>query len=276
MDNYTDEQRIDDAIIAQAMGWPEEKTMDKVLMALLATQFSGLSREQLSGLSREQLSGLSHWQLSGLSREQLSGLSREQLSGLSREQLSGLSREQLSWLSREQLSGLSHWQLSWLSREQLSGLSREQLSWLSREQLSWLSREQLSWLSREQLSGLSREQLSGLSRGSAPKVSRLYATMADALAAQRRQLDQSTFGPDSDPGSNLCATPMCIAGHTVNLAGEAGYKLAAQVGFATAALLIHRQTYGDAPPPRYDNYPNEWALAYVEMMAERERQAEVR
>ena len=172
-----------------------------------------------------------------------------------------------SWLSREQFS--------WLSCEQLDGLSREQFGWLSREQMGWLSYEQLSGLSREQMGWLTNEQFSEMSGGqlssaAIPSVPGLYSKMWAAMQAGGRCLDQSIFGPTDDPGVNLCSTPMCIAGHTVNLAGERGYALMDVFGFAGAALLIHRASLGDVPPPRYDTYPNEWALAYIEARAAEE------
>jgi hypothetical protein len=145
------------------------------------------------------------------------------------------------------------------------------LSWLTRDQLSWLTRDQLSWLTRDQLSWLTRDQLSWLTREGVPVVSNLYSQIWAGIKGSIRKIEQSTFGPDCDPAENLCKTPMCIAGHTVNLAGAEGYKLAEQIGFASAALLIHRASCPDVAAPRYDNYPNEWAVAYIETRAEEEQ-----
>ena len=64
---------------------------------------------------------------------------------------------------------------------------------------------------------------------------------------------------------------MCVAGHTVHMAGEPGYQLAKRLGFALAATLIHRASRPDVPAPRYDVYPDEWALAYIEARAEEEK-----
>src|SRR5438874_2197492 len=90
-----------------------------------------------------------------------------------------------------------------------SRLTGDQLSWLTRDQLSWLTRDQLSWLTGDQ---------------QIPKVERLYSHMLADIREEKRILDQKTFGPDAGPGENLCGTPMCVAGHTVNLAGPDGYK----------------------------------------------------
>jgi hypothetical protein len=91
------------------------------------------------------------------------------------------------------------------------------------------------------------------------------------IQKEKRQLEQSTFGPQEGVAEdNLCKTPMCIAGHTVNLAGKAGYALAKKVSFAVAAALIHRKSRPDIGMPRYDSYPNTWALAYIEIHAQEE------
>ena len=105
--------------------------------------------------------------------------------------------------------------------------------------------------------------------GEIPVVPNLYRRIWDDITANARQLDQSLFGPDSDPGTNLCKTPMCIAGHTVNLAGQAGYDLIGEFGFAIAAKLIHEASCPGVPAPRYDSYPNDWALAYIEEQAKK-------
>ena len=143
-----------------------------------------------------------------------------------------------------------------------SKLTGTQLSWLTGTQLSGLTRTQLSWLTGEQLSGLTGDQL--------PKVKGLYSRMMADIRSQKRLLNQTTFGPDEGPGDNLCGTPMCIAGHTVNLAGDAGYRLSRRLGFASAAALIHHTSRPDIEAPRYDSYPNEWALAYIETHAAEE------
>ena len=164
--------------------------------------------------------------------------------------------------TRAQFSGLTGAQLSGLTGAQLSGLTRAQLSGLTGNQLSGLTRAQLSVLTRKQLSGLTGDL-------AVPKVERLYSSMAADLAAKKRVLQQSTFGPH-DPGANVCDTPMCIAGHTVHLAGEAGYTLMRRLGFAGAAALIHHASRPDVSAPRYDSYPDEWALAYIEARAAEE------
>jgi hypothetical protein len=100
--------------------------------------------------------------------------------------------------------------------------------------------------------------------------------MLAEIRNEKRRLDQSTFGPEKEgpvPAANLGDSPMCVAGHTVNLAGAEGWKLKNQVGFSTAARLIHQASRPDTGAPRYDSYPNEWALAYIEARAREEAAA---
>jgi hypothetical protein len=103
-----------------------------------------------------------------------------------------------------------------------------------------------------------------------PIVEKLYSTMLIQIQSKNRLLEQSTFGPASDPETNLCNTPMCIAGHTINIAGADAYKLQERLGFSATAFLIHAVSRPDVPAPRYDSYPNEWALAYIEERAAEE------
>jgi hypothetical protein len=80
---------------------------------------------------------------------------------------------------------------------------------------------------------------------------------------------QSAFGPDCDPETNLCKTPMCTAGHLVNMAGEIGYELKRKYGWEIAASIIHRKSRPDVPPQNFGGIPQEMAMAYI-----RERAAE--
>ena len=157
-------------------------------------------------------------------------------------------------------SGLSRDQIGWLSRAQIGGLSPAQIGGLLRAQLGGLSPDQLGWLSPDQAAAIFGD-------ASIPKVEKLYSKMLAGIRDAKRKLDQSTFGPDEDAGENLCDTPMCIAGHTVNLAGAAGYALKDRFSFEAAARLIHRASCPDTPEPLYGNYPSAWALSYIEEMA---------
>ena len=107
-----------------------------------------------------------------------------------------------------------------------------------------------------------------------PTVSGLYGRILADITAERRSLDQSTFGPYREP-VNVCDSPMCIAGHTVSVAGVEGYRLLDYLkgNFAAAAACIHAKSLPTTPRPRYDSYPNEFALAYIEEQAEAESKA---
>jgi hypothetical protein len=228
------------------------KIMDHKTMELLAT--ARLTPDQLSGLTRAQLGRLTPDQLRGLTPDQLRGLTRAQLGRLTPDQLSRLTPDQLSELTPDQLSELTPDQLRGLTAYQLSGLTPDQLRGLTPDQLR----------------GLTPDQLGELTPLEVPKVERLYSSILAQINAGQRLLDQKTFGPDDGPGKNLCGTPMCIAGHTVQCAGPVGYELKERYGFSIAAALIHRASRPDAPLPRYDVYPNEWALAFIEARAAEE------
>ena len=116
---------------------------------------------------------------------------------------------------------------------------------------------------RDQLRGMTGEQ-------AIPVLTNLYSRILADIEESKRQLNQATFGPDTAP-VNICDTPMCIAGHTVNMAGAEGYKLKDLFGFSAAARLIHFASRPDVAPPRYDSYANEWALAYIEARAAEEK-----
>jgi hypothetical protein len=104
-----------------------------------------------------------------------------------------------------------------------------------------------------------------------PVIEKPYSRMLADIRERRRVHQQSTFGPDDDPKTNLCNTAMCTAGHLVNMAGEAGYKLKNAVGgFAEAARLIHLKSRPDVPPQDFGSIPQAYALAYIEKRAEEE------
>ena len=127
-------------------------------------------------------------------------------------------------------------------------------------------------LTREQLSSLTREQLAWLTGGlKIPTVKNPYSRMLADIEAGKRCHNQSTFGPnDANPAMNICGTPMCTAGHLVNMAGPDGYALKDRLGYWGAATLIHMKSRPDVPPQNFGNIPQEWALAYIEARAAEE------
>ncbi|MBX9851858.1 MAG: hypothetical protein K2X86_08875 [Cytophagaceae bacterium] len=88
---------------------------------------------------------------------------------------------------------------------------------------------------------------------------------------KKRTHKQLDWGPEKCPEeSNVCSTEMCTAGHLVNMAGSIGYDLKDKYGWEMAATLIHKKSCPDFPIQNFGNIPQEWALAYIEEMAERE------
>ena len=100
-----------------------------------------------------------------------------------------------------------------------------------------------------------------------PFLDKPYTRLLIDIKNNKRKHDQSVFGPDCDPGTNLCGTPMCTAGHLVNMAGEIGYKLGMKYGFSVAARMIHMKSRPDVPPQNFGNIPQKFALAYIETRA---------
>jgi ribosomal protein L13E len=105
---------------------------------------------------------------------------------------------------------------------------------------------------------------------SIPLVEKPYTKIWADIQSKARVHDQQQFGPECDPEQNLCGTPMCTAGHLVNLGGELGYALQDRYGFPTAAALIHFKAHPDWPCQNFGNIPQDLALAYIEEMAYRE------
>ena len=103
-----------------------------------------------------------------------------------------------------------------------------------------------------------------------PKLEKPYARMLSDIVSNRRIHKQSDFGPDADPQKNLCSTPMCTAGHLVNMAGPMGYELKDKYGWELAAMLIHKKSRPDVPPQNFGDIPQEFAMAYIEKRAEEE------
>ena len=105
---------------------------------------------------------------------------------------------------------------------------------------------------------------------SIPALPNLYTNLANAIESGDRKHDQQTWGPDADPGQNLCGTAMCTAGHLVNMAGPAGYALRHKYGWAGAARMIHAKNRPDVPPQNFGSIPQKFAMAYIRQRAAEE------
>ena len=102
---------------------------------------------------------------------------------------------------------------------------------------------------------------------SIPKLKNPYSQLWREIKEKKRCHQQSQWGPDSPP-ENICGTPMCTAGHLVNMAGVAGYKLKDATSWSTAATIIHQKAHPDIPHQNFGNIPQDSALAYIKQMAE--------
>lgn len=104
---------------------------------------------------------------------------------------------------------------------------------------------------------------------SLPVVENQYTSILNGIKDKTIVYKQSTFGElnDGDAKTNVCESPMCIAGHQVHMAGKEGYKAKAKFGYATTAALVHLKAYPDAPVFNYMLTDNAAGMAYIEMMA---------
>lgn len=107
-----------------------------------------------------------------------------------------------------------------------------------------------------------------------PTLNKPYTQLLHDINKKKRIHTQSTFGAleDFNAAKKVCKTPMCTAGHLVNMAGKRGYELKNKYGWATAATLIHQKAHPDYPVQNFGAIPQEWAMAYIEDMAERENE----
>lgn len=103
-----------------------------------------------------------------------------------------------------------------------------------------------------------------------PVIDKPYTQLLADINDKKRIFKQSTFGDieDFDPEMNVCGSAMCTAGHLVNMAGKAGYDLKKAYGWETEASVIHYKAHPNIPPQNFGSIPQEWALGYIEYMAE--------
>jgi hypothetical protein len=106
-------------------------------------------------------------------------------------------------------------------------------------------------------------------QATAPKLIKPYTKINDDLKKNRRKFCQATFGDDKGH-THPCETPMCIAGHLVSLAGDAGWELKRKFGFASAAAFIHATAHPEIPCPNFASYSDDLALGFIRHMAKLE------
>ena len=160
-----------------------------------------------------------------------------------------------------------------LSADTINNLSADTINNLSAYTINNLSAYTINNLSADTINNLSDKATAALKGiwDAVPDVVAPYTTLSNDLKGKRRVHNQSDWGPDCDPETNLCGTSMCTAGHLVNLGGAKGYALKNKFGWATAAGLIHMKAHPDAPTQNFGNINQAHALAYIEMMAEFEQ-----
>ena len=110
-----------------------------------------------------------------------------------------------------------------------------------------------------------------------PVLQKPYTVMLADIRKKTRLHDQSYFGPtDFDPKQNICETRMCTAGHLVNMAGKAGYRLLHACGdsFVLAASLIHEASCPNVPAQNFGPISQELAMAYIEQRAAEEQESQ--
>ena len=104
---------------------------------------------------------------------------------------------------------------------------------------------------------------------SIPVLDKPYSHLLSDIEAKKRIHRQSTWGPeDGCYEVNVCETPMCTAGHLVNMAGSIGYDLKKKYGWKDAATLIHIKAHPDFPLQNFGGIDQTNAMAYIEAMAE--------
>lgn len=60
------------------------------------------------------------------------------------------------------------------------------------------------------------------------------------------------------------------------MAGQVGYELRKKYGWSTAARMIHFKAHPDQPCQDFGAIPQDFAMAYIETMAEREAEMETK
>ena len=104
---------------------------------------------------------------------------------------------------------------------------------------------------------------------SIPILEKPYSHLLADIKEKKRIHRQSTWGPDKPTDEkHICDTPMCTAGHLVNMAGKIGWDLKDKYGFKDAATLIHLKTHPDFPIQNFGAIEDERAMAYIEAAAE--------
>ena len=108
---------------------------------------------------------------------------------------------------------------------------------------------------------------------SIPVLDKPYTHLLTDIKENKRIHRQSTWGPEDEPTDkkHICDTPMCTAGHLVNMAGKIGWELKNKYGWQDAAALIHIKAHPDFPKQDFGAIGDDRAMAYIEAAVEFEQ-----
>jgi hypothetical protein len=204
---------------------------------------------------------------------EINRLSADTINRLSAYTINRLSADTINSLSADTINSLSADTINTLSADTINRLSADTINSLSADTINSLSAYTINRLSSNTIKGLSAYTINSLSAAyevmmkDVPLVENPYSNLLSDINSKKRVHNQSEFGPSCDPGTNLCGTQMCTAGHLVNMAGKQGYDLQKKFGWEGAASRIHFKVHPTAPCQNFAKIPQAHAIAYIEMMA---------
>ncbi len=179
-------------------------------------------------------------------------------------------------LNNDTINNLSAYTIKNLSADTINNLSAYTIKNLSADTIKNLSADTINNLSADTINNLSADTMGIIQDKikeweTIPVLEKPYTKLWNDIKDKKRVHKQSDWGPESCVAEdNICGTAMCTAGHLVNMAGIVGYQLKDKYGWRMAAMLIHQKSSPDLPCQNFGNIPQEWALAYIEEMANRE------
>jgi hypothetical protein len=270
------------------------KKESKVLF-LLAIKDNNLSAYTIKNLSADTINNLSADTINNLSADTIKNLSADTIKNLSADTINNLSAYTINNLSAYTINNLSAYTIKNLSADTINNLSAYTINNLSAYTINNLSAYTINNLSAYTIKNLSADTIKNLSAytikkirpellegyykfwESVPKLEKPYTQLLTDIKEKKRTHNQSTFGTveDFDPALNVCGTPMCTAGHLVNMAGKVGYELKKKYGWEAAATFIHRKSLPDFPVQNFGSIPQSWAMSYIEAAAEFEKTGEM-
>jgi hypothetical protein len=249
----------------------EQKKLEQALLAF--GEINSLSADTINSLSAYTINRLSAYTINSLSADTINSLSADTINSLSADTINRLSADTINRLSADTINRLSADTINRLSADTINRLSAYTINRLSAYTINRLSAYTINRLSAYTINSLSADTINRLSAArevmmkDVPLIVNPYSNLLADINSKKRVHNQSDFGPSCDPGTNLCGTQMCTAGHLVNMAGEQGYALQKRFGWEGAASRIHLKVHPTAPCQNFASIPQSHAIAYIEMMA---------